>query len=166
MTRPGGPGAKVPPYSIVAEKLLLGGMLRTPGLVDEVYELIEGPEVFFRPEHGSLYQALGEAGGRGRGEGLDALIRRIEDTGKLERIGGARVIRDLERDAPDRAGALQQAHLVAEKGRMRALIDTASDILHDAYHSDDTAEAIIRKAKRRLTQLGKKRASNGATKKR
>ncbi|MHC5115171.1 MAG: DnaB-like helicase N-terminal domain-containing protein [Planctomycetota bacterium] len=149
-------GPKIPPYAIVSEKKALGAMLRTPGLVDEVRELIPSGACFFRLEHGKLYDTLLEIGGRAVGEGLDTLIERVEACGVLDSIGGPRFIHGLADDAPDRAAALKHAENIAEKARMRELIDAAADILHDAYHTQSSFDEILKKAKKKFNALARK----------
>ncbi|MCP3906349.1 MAG: hypothetical protein GY715_22230 [Planctomycetes bacterium] len=154
-------GPKIPPYSVVSEKRALGAMLRTPGFVDEVRPMIPSGVWFFRLEHGKLYDALVEIGGRARGEGIDTLIERIEALGVLESIGGGAFVRGLANEAPDRGEALTHATNVAEKARMRQLIDAAADILHDAYHTQESFAALLKKSKKRLNELAREAKSTG-----
>jgi len=148
-------GPKIPPYAIVSEKKALGALLRTPGLLDEVREMIPSGACFFRLEHGKLYDALLDTGGRARGESLDTLIARVEAQGVLESIGGPSFIHGLADDAPDRAEAVKHAANIAEKARMRRLIDAAADILHDAYHTQESCDAILKKAKKKFNELAR-----------
>jgi replicative DNA helicase len=55
--------------------------------------------------------------------------------------------------ATDDSTALHHALIVAEKARQRRLIDILSNILHDAYQNTEGCDAVIKRAKKRLTDL-------------
>ena len=49
---------KVPPYSVVSEKAVIGSLLRDPGLRHDVAQLLPDGGAFFRPDFGRLYDRL------------------------------------------------------------------------------------------------------------
>ena len=46
-----------PPHNIEAEQGVLGGMLLSPTVIADVYELLK-PEDFYRPAHQAIYEAI------------------------------------------------------------------------------------------------------------
>lgn len=144
---------KVPPYSVHSEKVLLGSMLREPRIVKDVKKIISDGDVFFRPEHGRLYDAMIKASRKRRSLDTESLIAAAAAPGTLDNTGAADQLRDLVDVAEDPSKALQHAKVIAEKARMRRLIDATSDILHDAYYSPDGFDAILSRAHQRLDKL-------------
>lgn len=145
---------KVPPYSVHSEKVLLGSMLREPGIVKDVKKIISDGDVFFRPEHGRLYDAMIKASRKRRSLDTEKLIAAAAAApGTLDNVGTADQLRELVDVAEDPTKALQHAQVIAEKARMRRLIDAISDILHDAYYSPDGFDAILSRAHQRLDKL-------------
>ena len=51
-------GTKTPPYSIHAEKALLGACLAHPRIVPRVGAIVPDGEAFFRTQHGQIYDAI------------------------------------------------------------------------------------------------------------
>ncbi len=145
---------KVPPYSVHCEKVLLGSLLREPLIVKDVKKIISDGYGFFRPEHGRLYDAMIKASRKRRSLDTDKLIAAAAAPGTLDNTGAADQLRDLVDVAEDPSKALQHAKVVAEKARMRRLIDAISDTLNDAYHSPDGFDAILTRARKRLNELG------------
>ena len=145
---------KVPPYSVHSEKVLLGSMLREPGIVKDVKKIISDGDVFFRPEHGRLYDAMIKASRKRRSLNTESLIAAAAAPGTLDNVGAVDQLRELVDVAEDPTKAIQHAKIVAEKAKMRQLIDTISDTLNDAYHSSDGFEAILSRARKRLNEVG------------
>ena len=144
---------KVPPYSVHSEKVLLGSMLREPRIVKDVKKIISDGDGFFRPEHGRLYDAMIKASRKRRSLDTESLIAAAAASGTLDNAGAAEQLRELVDVAEDPAKALEHAKIIAEKARMRRLIDAISDTLNDAYHSPDGFDAILSRAHQRLDTL-------------
>lgn len=145
---------KVPPYSVHSEKVLLGSMLREPRIVKDVKKIISDGDGFFRPEHGRLYDAMIKASRKRRSLDTESLIAAATAPGTLDNAEAANQLRELVDVAEDPAKALEHAKVIAEKARMRRLIDAISDTLNDAYHSPDGFDAILSRARKRLNKLG------------
>lgn len=145
---------KVPPYSVHSEKVLLGSMLREPRIVKDVKKIISDGDGFFRPEHGRLYDAMIKASRKRRSLDTESLIAAAAASGTLDDAEAANQLRELVDVAEDPAKALEHAKVIAEKARMRRLIDAISDTLNDAYHSPDGFDAILGRAQKRLDELG------------
>jgi replicative DNA helicase len=139
---------KSPPYSVASEKIVLGSVLTEPLVLREIKPILTDGRVFFRPEHGRLYNLLIELCQKQPPLDPEQIIGAVAgkpfNEEQLQEIAGSAV---------DRRHAVDQAEIVAEKARMRALIDALSDLVHDAYHSPDGFAAIVARARARLDQL-------------
>ena len=142
-----------PPFSIHAEKVLLASMLNTLAIIAEVRAVILQPSDFYGSANETLYRALLEVDNHRQFDTTRELIDALLDleTPQVTMSGGA--LRSLTDDALTDEGALEQAQLVAEKARMRGLIEALSDTLTDAYRSTDGFDAILGRARSRLDAL-------------
>lgn len=139
---------KTPPYSVGAEKLVLGSVLLEPKALKPIQKILADGRAFFRPEHARLYDSLIDVCARQPGVESEQLIDAVATVACTpEQL---RVLADSGID-PNRA--IEQANVVAEKAKMRDFIDALSDILHDAYHSTDGFQAILDRARSRLDQV-------------
>jgi len=145
-------GARTPPYSVNSERMLLSGLLKDPSLAPTVRDMVGGALDFFRPEYGKLYRGIMNAAGDDGKLGTETLLAAL---GSLDAYGGEATIQGMIEAAPDRDTTLQHAEIVAEKAKLRALLDATTAIMHDVYHSEESFAAILRSAKRRLNKLGK-----------
>lgn len=147
--------SKVPPYSVYSEKVVLGSILRDPSLVTTMRKILTSGKAFFRSEHEALYDLLIEIKPTRKGpdtlELIDSLVARDlpGDAGSEQRLT------ELAEAGQDVEGAAEHARVVLEKARMRHLIDTVSDILHDAYHSEEGFEVVLGRARERLEALAR-----------
>ena len=144
---------KVPPYAVHSEKVVLGSMIAEPKLIAPMNEVIERGEIFFRTEHGRIFDALIEMQIRHKPATTDELMHALEAHKAMERLGGESLLRELARVASDPGSVDDQARVVAEKAQMRRLIDAISDSLHDAYYSDENCAAVLERTRERLAEL-------------
>lgn len=154
-TAPAHLAGKAPPYSVASEKLILSALLCDPKLLGEIGKRISSADTFFRPEHGRLYNQIIAIQREAPKISADQLCTALSSQ-------GVQIAQFLQSPACDGSAAIQHAEHVAEKARQRTLIDTLSHILHDGYQCTDGCDAVIKRAKKRLTEL--ERASKPATK--
>jgi replicative DNA helicase len=141
--------AASPPYSVASEKIILATLLRDPQAIVALRSLELHADDFFRPEHGKLFHAINAACI------VDSELTSSTLTTQLKNSSDPLNIVDalLASAVIDTTSALHHATLVIEKARQRRLIDTLSNILHDAYQNTDGCDAVIKRAKKRLTEL-------------
>lgn len=156
MTPPAVGMSKIPPYSVHSEKVVIGSMLGDPAVIESIRGHLAGGDSFFRPENGRLFDAMLSLAKSSRRLTSDTLIARLAEQKVLDPSGETEPLRELAAAAEPSDKALAHAKVVAEKARMRLLIDGVSDILHDAYHSDDGFAAILARARKKLTEINRK----------
>src|SRR5688572_3785355 len=143
---------KAPPYSVASEKIVLAAILRSPTILQDVQRILPNSAVFFRPEHARLYDLLMTLGQQSACDS-EQLIAILAAQSSKAGASDEDQLRQLAATGQDLATALHHANVVAEKDRMRRLIDALTDMLHDAYHSDDGYNAIVSRAKKRLAEF-------------
>ena len=144
---------KVPPYAVHSEKVVLGSMIADPTLIAPINQIIGRGEVFFRVEHGRIFDALVEMQSRHKPATTEDLMHALEAHKAMERLGGESLLRELALKDADPGAVDDQARVVAEKAQMRLFIDAISDSLHDAYYTDDNCAAVLKRTKERLAKL-------------
>ncbi len=146
-----------PPCSIEAEMSLLGSMILDPRVIADVIAIVKGPEAFYDERHGLIFQALIEVFDKHHSGDLVQLNQSLADKGVLQQIGGAEYLVTLAQDVPTAANAPHFARIIAEKYKLRRLIDAAGQILYDTYHAGkvvgDDAARLVDTAESRIFEI-------------
>ena len=152
---------KLAPYSVASEKLVIGSLLREPGLLDDVRAIIPEADAFFRDDYGALYLAIREACTAHPGTDTAALIEALVAGGAVKGDDAARTLRELAGFGQPPAGARLHAKVIAEKARRRRFIAVVCDIVHEAYYSEEPTDTIAQRAGERLSAIGPRPAAEG-----
>lgn len=128
---------KMPPQSPEAEMSLLGSMILDPGVIGDVIALVNKPEDFYLEKHGHIFRALVDVFDRHHSGDLVQINELLRDRGVLDGIGGPDYLATLANSVPSAVNAPFYAKIVAEKAKLRRLIDASGQILYDAYHAGD-----------------------------
>ena len=138
------------PFSLEAEMALLGALLLNPRVAPDVIGIIQRDDDFYAESHRALYRTLLEVYDRTPDADLVPIIDALRDKGQLEAIGGAAYLEKLATETPSSAGALHYARIVAEKAKLRKLVEAAEQILYDTLHvgqlGPDGAREVIDRA--------------------
>lgn len=142
-----------PPNAADTEECLLGALILDHRMCSEVQPIIAGPEVFYVPKHGTVYASIMRVWQATNGGDIALIIADIRKHGSLDDVGGAAFIEECATKCALPSNAVHYAKIVAEKYRVRRLINASSSTLHDCYHPErhsmnaqeliDTAEARV-----------------------
>lgn len=144
---------RLPPQNLEAEQGVLAGIIREPRWADEVR--LEGlrPEHFYRASHAETCRALFALADSGRPCDPISVADELTRRGEFDRIGGDDFLAGVMGSVPHAANTGYLAHIVREKARQRALIESASEVLRHAYRGTSTADDLIAAAAARLDAL-------------
>jgi len=152
---------KEPPRSIEAEMALLGAVILDPRVLADVLPIVKTPTDFYDERHEAIYRAVIDLYDKKLGERLDviAVADLLRDRNALDEVGGLNYIGELVQSVPTSVTAPHYASIVAEKARLRRLIDAAGRILYDAYHVGDAGpngpREVIEKAEMAVFDIAK-----------
>lgn len=136
--------ARVPPHNLEAEESLLGAMMLRRDAIATAVEANVGPEDFYRPANGHIFEAIVDL--YARGEPADAVTVSDElgrQPDRLESIGGASTLISLMSATPAISNAGRYAAIVADMATLRRLIASCTDIAANAYEEPtDIAQAL------------------------
>ncbi len=150
---------KVPPHNLDAERALLGAMLLIPTAIDQAAKIL-GPEDFYLPSHGVIFDAMVALRARGVDKPDPTLVEDyLLRAGTMELVGGGSVLTDLQGGTPRTTNADLYATAIAGYASRRRLIAIGQDVSNAAW-SDDMPGASV--ALDRATDLLGKAAA-GAT---
>lgn len=148
---------KEPPFSPEAEMSLLGSMILDPLVIVDVLGILKGKEDFYKEAHQHIYQALVDVYDQFNTGDLVQIVDMLRHRRVLEQVGGSEYLVELANAVPTSVNAPHFARLVAEKAKLRRLIDAAGSILYDAYHAADLgpegAKEVMDRAEMRVFKI-------------
>ena len=139
------PVARVPPYSIEAEKAVLGSILlqpeRTFGHLASVHAK---PEWFYLQANRTIYETAKSLYDR-HGAGVDAVtvVQALQEAGTLEEVGGAAAVEALVEAPLVVAHTEFYAEILRDNCVLRQIIDAAGDAAAKCYSPDRATAQIL-----------------------
>ncbi|MCE9529911.1 MAG: replicative DNA helicase [Planctomycetes bacterium] len=152
---------RLPPQSRDAERCVLGSMLRDNQVINEVVQIVREDNFYF-DAHRKIFRTMTELNNLGKPSDLIILAESLKSQGFIEDIGGYSYLAELWEAAPTAANAEYYAHIVREKGIIRNLIHTSTEILRDAYDQIQPADELLARAEREVLDISEK-GFTGAT---
>jgi replicative DNA helicase len=154
---------RLPPHSPEAEAALLGAMIIDPKVTGEVVGLIKSPDAFYSQANGIIFSALVQLYERHQAGDIVQLTELLRDKGVLQDLGGAEYIMNLARGTPGSAAAPYYAKIIADKYKLRRLIEAAGHIAFEAYGAGGGAEEareIVDAAEARIFEIAQEEQSS------
>ncbi|MNM28138.1 Replicative DNA helicase [compost metagenome] len=144
---------RIPPQSIEAEQSVLGGVMLVNRALSEVEDLLQEAS-FYRRDHQLLWRCIKHLAEKGQPFDVVTIGEWFEAQGQLELVGDGVYILELANTTPSAANVRAYAEIVAEKAKMRALIDAGHDLIDAAYSPDGrSALDIVGQAQSRIGGL-------------
>ena len=136
-------GGRVPPQDVEAERAVLGSILLQNDAVDTAMETL-GADDFYRPAHRTIFAAMLELSQADQAIDQVTLGALLKSRGDLEAVGGYPALVDLSEAVPTAANVRHSAKIVREKGVLRRLIDSATEIVKSAYAAPEPHQEVDR----------------------
>lgn len=136
---------RVPPHDLDAEKSLLGAMMLSEKMADEMATALDASD-FYRNSHALIFRAVTSL--RSRNEPCDVVAVASELADDLERAGGKGYLLDVVNATPFASSAPKYAAIVKAASRRRDVIEAAVETMADAYTNDDADEVESRALQR------------------
>lgn len=154
---------KLPPNAYEAECALLGSMILDSQVIGDVVQIMAGEKDFYKASHGVIYKTLVDLYDKAEPVDLVHLKQRLDDQSQLEGIGGIEYLVELVEAVPSALSAPYYAKIVNDKAVLRGLIDSATNILHKAYHTAEPVDNQVDLAEQTIFNLRQNGNSNEAT---
>lgn len=152
------------PNAIEAEKALLGSMILEPSIIPDVLSILTGKQDFYKEAHSHIYATLLEIYDRRDAGDLIQTVTLLRDRGVLDLTGGEDYLVELANSVPTAVNAPHFARIVAEKAKLRRLIDACGRILFDTYNvgelGPDGAREVLDKAESAIFEIAQEKNSS------
>lgn len=147
---------RIPPQAVQAEQSVLGAFL-IPGAAERLWPQVAdwlNAGDFYRHDHQRIFAAVRECCEKGRPCDYVTVGEWFEDQGQSELVAGGAYLVELASNTPSAANAVAYAEIVADKARLRKLIEVGTGIVNDGFQPDgrDTRD-LIAEAERHLRML-------------
>lgn len=145
-----------PPHSIDAEQAVLGGILLTPEVLDEI-SIILKPDDFYMPAHRFIYTACLALADKSAPVDVTAVRSYLKDQGVLEEAGGASYLATLHHSVISSARSDYYAAIVQDKSQLRSLISSCSHIISKCFEPGLESKTMIDEAEQAILNVSERR---------
>ncbi|MCA1674910.1 MAG: replicative DNA helicase [Actinobacteria bacterium] len=156
----GGDGSRVPPHNLQAEESLLGAMLLSRDAIVSAVEVQLGPDDFYKPIHGHIFEAITSLYARGEPADPVTVADELRRAGLAEVVGGPAVLVSLQANTPAIGNAGRYARIVEEHALLRRLIGVAGDIAEMGYSVPEDVAAAIDSAEALVFDVAQRRVTD------
>ncbi len=143
---------KLPPHNGDCEESVLGSVLID---ADQIKMLTLLPDDFYYERYSFIYHAMLKLKEEGKGINLITVAQKLDDSGKLEEVGGAAILSHLVSVTPTSMDCLHYADIVQRLSSSRRLILAGETISKMGYEADEEATSNLAKADKILLDLRK-----------
>lgn len=154
------PSDRAVPHSLEAERAVLSACLRSQDALGEAAELI-GPDDFYAPRYRAVYQALQNLMQKGEPPDPVTVAVELDKLGELGEVGGPGLIQELVELGSSLANVVYHARIIAERSRLRQLIEIGQRVARDAFDPGAPAGELLDEAQNELFQLSQDSESRG-----
>jgi len=146
---------KFVPYSIEAEKALLGCILLDKEVIFRIADILR-PEDFYRGIHQEIYKVFLELFEKGENIDLLSVSERLKEKGLLEEIGGVSYLSELLNSVVTPVNAPNYAKIVKKKAALRELLSASYDLQKLVLQESEELEILLDKAEKRVFSIAQK----------
>jgi len=152
---------RVPPNDLDAERAVLGSLLIDPSCADAVSGAVSA-EDFWDTANRDLFRLVMQLRSEHHAVDVAILRDRARTEGIFETLGGMAYLGRLVNEVPNAAHALYYSRIVAEKARLRRLLELSLETAQDAYTARLPAAELISRAEDRLLTILDRREGRSA----
>ena len=145
----------LPPTDVDAEKAVLGSMLKNRDARADCSAMLR-PEDFYLKEHQEIFKTMLDMDQRGTGIDITTVYSALKQRKTADMVGGMTYLSRLIDEAIVPSNARYYAETVADKSKMRQLINEAETIRDAAYSSELPPEDILDSAEQRILEIAHK----------
>jgi len=148
------------PHNLEAEKCVLGAILINNQVFNQAAEVIDAGD-FFRDAHRRIFEKMVALSELSEPIDLVTLKDELVKSNELEEVGGPAYIASLTDGVPRSANVEYYSKIVKEKSTLRRLIQSATDVLAQAYDAEEDADDLLDRAESAIFQIADDRLRSG-----
>jgi len=146
------------PYSIEAERSVLGGLFLKSNIILEIIEIL-GIGDFYKLAHQYIFESMIDCYNEGINIDPVIIMDKLKKKNKFSEIGGEDILYDIIASVPTAANITSYAKIVKEKSLLRSLMNIGSQIVEMAQEGYEEADEILDKAESLIFKISDKRES-------
>lgn len=143
---------KLPPQNIEAEMAVIGSMLIEEDAISLVLEILRADD-FYKEPHRKIFSGIVKLYDQRKAVDLITLVESLKNDNVLEEVGGASYLAGLTNVVPTAANILHYAKIVKEKNILRQLINHATQIVTDAYQTEEDVNGVLDRAEKLIFRI-------------
>lgn len=135
---------RTPPHHIPAEQSVIGGMLLSASVIEEVAATVTVGD-FYRLTHATIFSTILDLYGQSRAPQIDPIIlaAELDARGDLARVGGPGYLHECIHVIPTAANAPYYAGIVHEYAQLRRIIEAGTRLVQFGHTAaGNVAEAL------------------------
>lgn len=141
------------PHDLSAEKALLGCLLIDNASFDEISDVSLTPDDFYHPQYGIIFNAIKELHIESMPFDIVTVSSRLNDLGKLEKIGGQSSLVTICDEIGSSANVEHYAKLIKQKAVLRNVVRTATRIMQTGTGVVGDVEAFLQEVEASFFKL-------------
>ena len=142
------------PYSLEAERALIGGIFFDVNSLDEIKYIIKSDD-FYKKEHAEIYKAIENLFSESRGVDPILVVEEIKKSDLKNEEEILQVLTEIIDENTSSYNLLEYAELIKEKAMLRRLGQVGMEITKTAHTDVRTAEEIMDEAESKVLNLSK-----------
>jgi len=147
---------KLPPQNIEAEQSIIGAILIDNEALPKALEII-GTDDFYKTSHRKIFRSMVELFDRNEPIDLITLTDYMKRKDELDAVGGVSYLSSLVNMVPTAANIKYHSKIVREKGLLRSLLRSATEIASKVYEDNLEAEEMVDYAEKSIFDISDKR---------
>jgi replicative DNA helicase len=147
-------GGRIPPQDVEVEKNVLSAMLLDKEGVAIALEMLDSTD-FYKDKHRTIFEAIVSLYQKNEAVDILTLTEELRRKDELEEIGGAGYISELASLVPSSANIEYHMRIIRDKGLLRKLIHSCTNILKESYESREDVESIMSMAQQEIFDISK-----------
>jgi replicative DNA helicase len=147
---------KLPPQNVEAEQSILGAILIDNEALPKALEVIDLDD-FYKQSHRKIFQAMIELFEKSEPIDLITLTDNMKRRDDLDAVGGVSYLSSLVNMVPTAANIKYHSKIVREKGLLRNLLRSATEIASRVYEDNLEAEELVDYAEKSIFDIADKR---------
>ena len=135
-------------------------MLLSRDAISAATEAGLGPDEFYKPAHGHVYDAITSLYGAGEPADPVTVADELRRAGLLDSIGGPGILLGLQASTPATSNAAHYARIISEHALLRRLIGVAGEIAEMGYAVPDDVIAAVDRAEAMVFDVAQRRVTD------
>ena len=154
---------KLPPRNVEMEQSVLGAILQNNEAIVRLADTLQEGD-FYHDAHRLLFRAMLDLFQDNIPIDVLSVNEWLKKKDRLDDIGGPAYLAELVELVPTAAHVDYHARVVRDKSILRALINTATNIVQECHEADEDVGMLLDRAERLILEVSQGRATSGFSK--